>query len=84
MHQQDENIFSKKELSAQIGLNVRRIRKNAKLSQSELGLRCGKDKQHIELIENAKTTPTIYTLYLIAKALGVSLEEICKVIDKNC
>lgn len=46
------------------------------ISQVELGRLCGKDKQHIELIENNKVSANVYTLYIIAKALKIELKEL--------
>ncbi|MBW0176621.1 MAG: helix-turn-helix transcriptional regulator [Sediminibacterium sp.] len=37
---------------------------------------CNKDRQTIEIIENGKVNPTIFSLYEIAKALEVGLEEL--------
>jgi putative transcriptional regulator len=68
--------MEKQELTKTIGKTIRTIRKKHNISQVELGLRCLKDKQSIEKIENGKVNPTIYTLYLIAKALNVELSEL--------
>mgnify|MGYP006180186709 CR=1 FL=1 len=48
-------------------------------SQSDLARACSKDRQAIEKIENGKVNPTIFSLYEIAKALKVSLEELVRV-----
>lgn len=65
--------LSKQELSALVGKRIKSIRSEKGISQAELARRCNKDSQHIEMIENGKVTPTVYTLYIIAKALNVSL-----------
>ncbi|PHR43742.1 MAG: transcriptional regulator [Fluviicola sp.] len=71
-------MLTKKELSAKIGDRIKQIRNEKKISQAELGRLCEKDKQHIELIENNKVSPNIYTLYIIACALEVTLGDLVK------
>jgi putative transcriptional regulator len=68
--------LSKQQLSDKIGEKIKSIRTALSISQSELGRRCGKDKQHIELIENGKVSPNIYTIYLIANGLNCPLGEL--------
>lgn len=45
------------------------------LSQTELGLRCNKDRQSINRLENGKINPSFFYLYQVANALEVSLKE---------
>jgi transcriptional regulator with XRE-family HTH domain len=56
---------------SQVGLNVRRIRNQLKLSSRELGAKSGIGKSALSKIENNKRSPTIRTLEKIAKSLGV-------------
>lgn len=76
MHNDPTHILSKAELAHQIGQRIKAIRHVQGISQAELGRLCDKDKQHIELIENGKISPTIYTLYVIAEGLKVALAEL--------
>ncbi len=69
-------MLTKQELSVKIGQRIKLIRNEKGISQAELGRLCEKDKQHIELVENNKVMANAYTLYLIAKALGVTLKEL--------
>jgi putative transcriptional regulator len=64
----DKTFFSLK-----LGERIKQLRRENNISQSELARRCNKDKQHIELIENGKISPTIYTIYLLANALEIEL-----------
>ena len=73
--------LNKQELSQKVGERIKAIRSGLGISQAELARRCNKDSQHIELIENGKVTATIYTLYIISKALNISLSELLE-IDK--
>ena len=69
-------MLTKEELSVKIGNRIKELRKAKGISQAELGRLCEKDKQHIELIENHKVSPNVYTLYIIANALDVELKEL--------
>jgi len=71
-------MLTKEELSIQIGEKIKSIRLEKNISQAELGRLCYKDRQHIELIENHKISPNIYTLYIIANSLKVELKDLFK------
>jgi len=71
-------MLTKQELSIKIGNQVKQLRKEKNITQAELGRLCGRDKQHIELIENHKVSANVYTLYTIAKALEVDLAQLFK------
>ena len=71
-----QRVFTKKELSAKIGDRIKKIRHLKGISQAELGRICEKDKQHIELIENNKISPNIFTLYIISQALEIDLKDL--------
>jgi DNA-binding XRE family transcriptional regulator len=49
-------------------------RKEAKLTQQELGKRIGADKSYISRIEKGVTVPSVATFYRIVSALGRSVE----------
>lgn len=72
----DENLLSKEDLGNLLGKRIKEIRSKINISQAELARRCGKDKQHIALIENNKISPNIYTIYLISYSLEISLSEL--------
>lgn len=59
------------EYNAQILLDAR---KNAGLTQSELGARIGADKGYISRVERGLTIPTVSTLYKLAAAMGMTVE----------
>lgn len=61
--------MDKSEFTIKLGQRIRELRQEADISQVELARRCGKDKQHMELIENGKTTCNSYFLHLISVAL---------------
>ena len=50
------------------------LRKNARLTQAELGKRIGADKSYISRVEKGIIIPSVATFYRIASALGLSVE----------
>lgn len=66
----------KQEFLQKLGNQIKLIRAEKGINQSELAKRCFKDKQSIERIENAKVNPSAFILYEIAQALDVSLSRL--------
>jgi transcriptional regulator with XRE-family HTH domain len=66
----------KTELNKKIGEKIVHLRVEKGWSQSDLARASLKDRQAIEKLENGKVNPTIYSLYEIAKVLGVDLQEL--------
>ncbi|MVX36580.1 helix-turn-helix domain-containing protein [Myroides sp. LoEW2-1] len=73
--------MNKEDLLKTIGLNVKKARELKGLSQVELvGLMEGNiDTTNISRIESGRTNPTIFTLYRIASALEMPLENLTKI-----
>jgi len=61
---------------AEIGLKVKQLRKERRLSLLELADKTGFTKGYLSKVENAKRSPPISTLITIAAALGVNLAAI--------
>lgn len=57
----------------QIGVLIRRARKKQKLSQAELGVRCGLRQETISLIENGSPATRLDTLLAVLAALELDL-----------
>ncbi|MAO65408.1 MAG: transcriptional regulator [Balneola sp.] len=72
---------SKEEIQSIIGINVKRAREKAGLSQFDLGLESDLHRNMIDLVERGQTMPTVYTLIKIAKALETSLAELTKGVE---
>lgn len=68
--------MKKEQLQKKIGQRIIALREEKGWTQADLARACNKDRQAIEIIENGKVNPTIFSLYEIAKALGVGLEEL--------
>lgn len=64
--------------SAKLGKNLKRIRTAKGISQGEIGRTLGVDKGFVSNIENGKTNPTLATIAKLAKAIGVSTDELLK------
>ena len=64
--------------SAKLGKNLKRIRTARGISQGEIGRILGVDKGFVSNIENGKTNPTLATIAKLAKAIGVSTDELLK------
>ncbi|WP_438965083.1 helix-turn-helix domain-containing protein [Flavobacterium sp.] len=74
----DEKILLglKKKIAFETGQRIKNLRKQKKLSQTDLAIMVGMDRQYLYKIESAKVTPNIGTITSIAFALNVSLSEL--------
>lgn len=72
----DEHIIEniKNKIPATVGFQIKKIREEKKLTQTELAILINKDRQYMYKIEKGKVSPTITTLALISYALGVELK----------
>lgn len=70
--------MTKDELKHKIGQRVIELRTHIGWSQSDLARACNKDRQAIEKLENGKVNPTLYSLFEISQAIGVSLDKLVK------
>jgi transcriptional regulator with XRE-family HTH domain len=61
-----------------LGNNLKRIRTQKGISQGDIGRLLEVDKGFISNIENGKTNPTLTTIAKLAKAIGVSTNELLK------
>lgn len=61
-----------------LGKNLKRIRTQKGISQGDIVRSLGMDRAFISNIENGKTNPTLATIAKLAKALGVSTDELLK------
>ncbi|MDD5147800.1 MAG: helix-turn-helix transcriptional regulator [Candidatus Daviesbacteria bacterium] len=69
-------MLAKNTFTQIIGTNIKKIRNRKQLSQEELADLCGFYRTYINLVESARRTPSSYSLYRIAKALKVPVDEI--------
>ena len=66
----------KKLLLKKLGKNVRRIRNDKGMSQTELANIINKDQPSIQRLEAGNINPSYYYLYQVAQGLEVSLKEL--------
>jgi len=64
--------------STKLGSNLKRIRTKKGISQGDIGRELKVSRGFISTIENGKTNPTLSTISRIAKAIGVSSDELLK------
>ena len=64
--------------SEKLGSNLKRIRTEKGISQGDIGRELKVSRGFISTIENGKTNPTLSTIIKLAKALGVSINELLK------
>ncbi|MBY0477903.1 MAG: helix-turn-helix domain-containing protein [Chitinophagaceae bacterium] len=67
----NKSLFLKK-----LGANITRLREEKGFSQSELALRCDKDRQSLNRLEKGKINPSIFYLLEIATELNVELKDL--------
>ena len=60
---------------------VKQYRKSARMTQSQLAERAGVSRQTISDIETGKHDPTISVALLLARALGVKVDNLFKLIN---
>ena len=60
----------------EVGKRITKERKRQGMSQDRISGASGVDRSHIGFIEQGRRKPTLATLYKIANALHVSLEEL--------
>jgi transcriptional regulator with XRE-family HTH domain len=68
-------------IAARFGVNLRRARKDAGLSQEEAGIRASLHRTEIGLLERGERIPRIDTAIKLAGAVGVSLSELAAGIE---
>lgn len=69
-------MLSKTKFTEIVGNNIKRERIKLKLTQDDLAYKCGFYRTYINLVETAKRTPNSYTLYKIAKALNIPVDNL--------
>ena len=65
-----------------LGLAIKRLREARGLTQEELASRAGTTVGTVSRLESAKSAPAWATVMQISDALGVSLTELAKAVEK--
>jgi len=66
-----------------VGRNIMNFRKQKNMSISELAKRCGVSKSMLSQIEQEKTNPTLITVWKIALALDLTIQELTEADSDN-
>ncbi|MGC9602671.1 MAG: helix-turn-helix transcriptional regulator [Minisyncoccia bacterium] len=61
-----------------LGENLKRIRTEKGMSQGDIVRELGMPRSFVSSIENGRTNPTLATIAKLAKAIGVSTDELLK------
>ena len=65
-------------IEKQLGMRIRYLRKNKKMSIEDLALEAGINKNYLSDLERGKRNPTIKVMEKIAVALEISISELVK------
>jgi transcriptional regulator with XRE-family HTH domain len=68
-----------KDDAKKLGENLKKLRSKKNITQTELAQTLNVDKSFVSNIENGKNNPTLSTITNLAKALGVSTNELIKI-----
>ena len=68
--------MNKETFLKKLGKNIARLREDAGLSQTELALRCDKDRQSLNRLEKGRINPSIYYLSQIAEELKTPVKSL--------
>ncbi len=64
--------------SKKLGQNMKKIRLAKQMSQGDICRKLGVDRAYISNVESGNKNPTLSTITKLAKALGVSVDELLK------
>lgn len=73
--------LTKEEIKIAIGLNIRKLRVEKKMSIETMAFEAGMDYTQLSRIELGKINTSIYQLYKVSKTLKVSLQELVNIIN---
>lgn len=73
-----ERRIEKQEFASKIGNHLRKLREKTEFSQENLSLEAGYYRTYVAKIEQGQYSPSLHTIWRIAHALGMSLDEFFK------
>lgn len=65
-------------IELQLGMRIKYLRKRRNLSQEDLALEAGVNKNYLSDLERGQRNPTLKILEKISNALGISISELTK------
>ncbi len=73
---ESENRKLRKEFTSQLSERLKEVRKSKKMTQQELAEKAGLHLTYVGHLELGKYHPTVFVMWKISKALGVSMNEL--------
>jgi len=73
---ENENRKLRKEFTGLLSERLKEVRKNKRMTQQELAEKAGLHLTYVGHLELGKYHPTVYVMWKITKALGVSMNEL--------
>lgn len=71
-----ENKKLRREYTKRLSEKLKEVRKSKKLTQQELAEKAGLHLTYVGHLELGKYHPTVYVMWKISKALGISMNEL--------
>lgn len=71
-----ENRRLRREFAKQLSGRLKEVRRSKKITQQELAEKAGLHLTYVGHLELGKYHPTVYVMWKIAKALGVSMNDL--------
>ncbi len=69
-------MLAKARFNQIVATNLRKVREDKGIAQDKLSVECGFFRTYVSLVENCRKSPSGYSLYRLAKGLGVSVDEL--------
>lgn len=76
-------VMKEKDLPKAFGLALKKLRTDAGYSQDSLAKECKLDRTFISLLERGERQPTLTTLYKVAEALELTVQQIIAQVDQQ-
>lgn len=73
---ESENRKLRKEFTSRLSERLKEVRKTKKMTQQELADKAGLHLTYVGHLELGKYHPTVYVMWKIARALGVSINDL--------
>ena len=71
-----KNLSLNNKILKKLAINIKQKRSIANISQKELADKAGVERSYITAIEMGAKSPSVYCLYIIARALNTSIKEL--------
>ena len=69
------------DINKQLGMRIKYLRRLKRMSQEDLALEAGVNKNYLSDLERGERNPTVKILEKIARALDINLQELFKGIE---